>query len=50
MAAVLDRDADGELVRKSGVMAVVVRGGEVRAGDAIAIELPAPPHARLRMV
>ncbi len=34
MAAVLDRDADGDLVRKAGVMAVVVAGGEVRPGDA----------------
>ena len=44
MAAVLDRDAEGNLVRKAGVMAVVVAGGEVRPGDPIAIELPAPPH------
>ncbi len=40
MAAVLDRDADGNLVRKAGVMAVVLSGGEVRPGDAIQIELP----------
>jgi MOSC domain-containing protein YiiM len=38
MAAVLDRDAGGQLVRKAGVMAVVVAGGEVRPGDAIRIE------------
>jgi MOSC domain-containing protein YiiM len=47
MAATLDRDADGEVVRKSGVMAVVLAGGEVRPGDPIAVELPAPPHRRL---
>ena len=41
MAAVLDRDEHGGLVRKSGVMAIVVAAGEVRAGDAIGIELPA---------
>ena len=40
MAAVLDRDASGELVRKAGVMGVVLVGGEVRRGDAIAVELP----------
>ena len=40
MAAVLDRDAEGRLVRKSGVMAVVITGGDVQAGDAIAVELP----------
>lgn len=41
MAAVLDRDGQGRLVRKTGVMAVVLTGGEVQAGDAIRIELPA---------
>lgn len=41
MAAVLGRDAEGRLVRKSGVMAIVIQGGEVRAGDAIAVDLPA---------
>jgi MOSC domain-containing protein YiiM len=50
MAATLDRDAEGELVRKAGVMGVVVAGGEVRAGDAIAIELPAGPHRALEPV
>jgi MOSC domain-containing protein YiiM len=41
MGAVLDRDADGELVRKAGVMAVVVEGGEVKAGDGIEVHRPA---------
>jgi MOSC domain-containing protein YiiM len=50
MAAVLDRDADGGLVRKAGIMAVVVTGGEVRPGDAILVELPAPPHRGLEPV
>lgn len=49
-AAVLDRDADGNLVRKAGVMAVVRRGGEVRGGDVIAIELPPGPHRALQPV
>lgn len=40
MAAVLDRDAQGALVRKAGVMAVVLQGGEVRPGDSIALQLP----------
>jgi len=40
MAAVLDRDADGQLVRKSGVMGVVLEGGEIRPGDTIEIEQP----------
>jgi MOSC domain-containing protein YiiM len=43
MKAVLDRDAHGNLVRKAGIMGVVVRGGELRAGDRIRIEAPGPP-------
>ena len=50
MAAVLARDEAGALVRKSGVMAVVVCGGEVQPGDAIRIELPAGPARRLEPV
>lgn len=40
MQAVLDRDADGGLIRKTGVMAIVVTGGAVRPADRIEIELP----------
>jgi MOSC domain-containing protein YiiM len=50
MAAVLDRDEGGGLVRKSGVMGVVLAGGDVRPGDGIAVELPPLPHARLQRV
>ncbi|WP_158925069.1 MOSC domain-containing protein [Acidisphaera sp. S103] len=47
MKATLDRDAEGNLIRKAGVMAVVLTGGEVRPGDAIKIILPPGPHGRL---
>jgi MOSC domain-containing protein YiiM len=50
MAATLARDANGDLVRKAGVMAIVRRGGEVRAGDAIGLELPPEPHQPLKPV
>lgn len=50
MAAVLDRAANGGLIRKSGVMGVVIAGGDVRPGDAIIIELPALPHLALGVV
>lgn len=50
MAATLDRDADGELVRKAGVMAVVVEGGTVQPGDRVTVELPEPPYHRLDRV
>lgn len=47
MAATLDRDAAGNLVRKAGIMGIVLAGGEVRPGDRIAVELPPPPHQAL---
>lgn len=50
MAAVLDRDAQGNVIRKSGVMSVVLTGGEVRPGDAITIELPPEPRRPLDVV
>lgn len=50
MAACLDRDEGGALVRKAGVMAVVLTGGEVRPGDQIIIELPPEPRRALEPV
>ncbi len=48
MAAVLGRDEDGKLLRKSGVMGVVLQGGTVRAGDAVRVRLPlSQPHRPL---
>ncbi len=49
-AATLERDERGRLVRKAGVMGVVVVGGEVRPGDAIRVELPPEPHLPLEPV
>lgn len=46
-AAMLDRDEEGNMHRRAGVMAVVVAGGVVRPGDAIEVELPEPPHRPL---
>ena len=39
-AAVLDRDEAGQLVRKAGIMGVVVAEGEVKPGDSIRVVLP----------
>ena len=50
MKATLDHDEEGNLVRKAGVMGVVVSGGEVRPGDAIRVELPPMPHRPLEPV
>ncbi|MFI1696536.1 MOSC domain-containing protein [Streptomyces galilaeus] len=40
----------GEFTFKSGVMAVVRRGGVVRPNDSIRVEPPAPPHRPLERV
>lgn len=42
--------ADGELVRETGVMAVVVEGGTVRPDDAVRVVLPDGPHVPLAPV
>lgn len=47
MAAVLGRDEQGNLIRKAGVMGIVLNGGEVRPGDPIRVELPPQPHRAL---
>lgn len=47
---VVGRDADGAVVRRSGVMGVVRRGGEVRPGDPVTVVLPEQPHRPLEKV
>jgi MOSC domain-containing protein YiiM len=46
-AAMLDRAPDGSLIRKAGIMGVVLAGGVVRPGDAIGVTLPPGPHRPL---
>lgn len=50
LAAVLGRDADGRIIRKAGVMAIVLEGGAVRPGDPVGVTLPALPHRALERV
>lgn len=50
MAAVLDKDGNGRIVRKAGVMGVVIAGGVVNTGDKIHVELPPQPHKSLERV
>jgi MOSC domain-containing protein YiiM len=50
MQATLDRDEDGNVVMKAGIMGVVLVGGEVRPGDAIVVELAPAPHVGLQKV
>jgi MOSC domain-containing protein YiiM len=48
--ALIGRDADGNLVRKAGVMGIVVAGGAVRPGDQIGVTLPPGSHRPLERV
>ena len=50
MAATLTRAPDGKLVRKAGVMAIVLAGGDVSPGDPITVELPPAPRRPLEPV
>jgi MOSC domain-containing protein YiiM len=50
MAATLERDAAGNLVRKAGIMGIVLVSGEVRPGDPIRVEPPSPPLRPLAVV
>lgn len=50
MAATLARDERGALVRKAGVMGIVLVDGEVRPGDPIRVVLPPEPHRPLQPV
>jgi MOSC domain-containing protein YiiM len=48
--ATIDKDADGNLIRKAGIMGIVLADGEVRPGDPIQVELPPEPHRPLEPV
>ena len=50
MAATLARAADGSVIRKAGVMAIVVAGGEIGPGDPIDVEMPAGERRSLEPV
>jgi MOSC domain-containing protein YiiM len=49
-SAVLDQADDGTLVRRAGIMGIVLASGDVRPGDPIAVEPPPPPHRPLEPV
>lgn len=50
LAAVIERDRAGHVIRKTGVMSVVVMGGVIQPGDTIRVELPPQPHTPLDVV
>jgi MOSC domain-containing protein YiiM len=47
---VLGRADDGSIERRGGVMAVVIEGGSIRAGDSISVEQPRVAYAPLQPV
>jgi MOSC domain-containing protein YiiM len=47
MKATLARDVAGNLIRKAGIMAIILAGDAVRAGDDIEVEVPREPRLRL---
>jgi MOSC domain-containing protein YiiM len=50
MKACLGHAADGSLIRKAGVMGIVLAGGPVKSGDQITVEMPDGPHTPLQPV
>ena len=50
MAAVLDKDGQGNIIRKAGIMGIVLADGIVNAGDSINIQLPPKPFRSLERV
>jgi MOSC domain-containing protein YiiM len=50
LEAVLDKDAEGNLIRKAGIMAIVLQGGVVCQGDPIHVTLPVGDHEALKPV
>ncbi|MGW5352946.1 MOSC domain-containing protein [Streptomyces sp. NPDC004031] len=47
---VVGHDAEGNVVRRAGVMSVVREGGTVHPGDPITVDLPSTPHLPLAPV
>ena len=48
--AVLSRDPDGRLIRKAGIMSIVLASRDVKADDHIVVEMPDCPLVRLEPV
>lgn len=50
LSQVLYKDEQGELIRKTGVMAIVIEQGEVKPKDKIKLEYPDEPFLKLEVV
>jgi MOSC domain-containing protein YiiM len=49
LAQVAQKGDDGSIVRRAGIMGIVLEGGVVRPGDAIRVEAPAGAAAEARL-
>jgi len=47
---VVGRDETGHLIRRAGVMGIVLQGGEIHPGAPVTVSLPHPPHRPLERV
>jgi len=50
LKACLSKHEDGEPFPQSGIMVIILKGGDVESGDAIQIITPPEPHERLKAV
>jgi hypothetical protein len=50
LSEVLGTGAEGNIIRKAGIMGIVEHGGEIRPGDEIGIEFPKKPYIKLERV
>lgn len=50
LSAVIEIDEQGNVIRKAGIMGIVLEGGEVKVGDSIYVELPEKPFLKLERV
>jgi len=50
MKAVIEKDTNGNIIRKSGIMGIVLKSGIISADDLITIEWPEKPHKKLEKV
>ncbi|MEO1518832.1 MAG: MOSC domain-containing protein [Bacteroidota bacterium] len=50
LKAVVAKDQDGNLIRKAGIMGIVLEGGEIRVGDEIEVYFPEKPYLKLDRV
>ncbi|UOE53395.1 MOSC domain-containing protein [Bacillus sp. CMF12] len=50
LKAVVEKDEDGNLIRKAGIMGIVLNSGEVKPGDEIRVEFPPKPFKKLERV